>query len=131
MHAHKIVVSAILAVAVCLPSLAQARQLSAQDSAVGTYVSDREPYGTASRFSPGVQELYAFTRIVGAEYNTQVTHKWYYGEQLMAEVKLRVGSESWRTWSSKKMRSDWTGEWRVEVIAEDGTRLDTITFTVG
>jgi len=131
MHAHKIVVSAILAVAVCLPSLAQARQLSAKDSAVGTYVSDRAPYGTASQFSEGVHELFAFTRIVGAEINTQVTHKWYYGKQLMAEVQLRVSSDSWRTWSSKKIRADWTGAWRVDVIAEDGTWLDTIRFTVG
>ncbi len=131
MRRTKMFVSALLAMAFCLPSLGQARQLAVEDSAVGTYVSERKPYGTATHFSSEVGRLVAFTRIVGADANTRVTHRWYYGEQLMAEVQLRVGADSWRTWSSKNIVSDWVGEWRVEVIAEDGTWLDTITFTVG
>jgi len=130
MRGNKMLISSILAVVLCLPSLAQARQLSVQDSSIGTYVAERTPYGTGTHFPSSVGELFAFTRIVGADYDTRVTHKWYYGDQLMAEVQLRVGVDSWRTWSSKKVRSDWVGEWRVEVIAEDGTPLDTITFTV-
>ena len=54
----------------------------------------------------------------------------HYGLAQLPEVRLRVGSDSWRTWSSKKVMPDWVGEWRVEVIAEDGTMLDTITFSV-
>ena len=122
--------SAILTAAFCLPSLVQAR-LTVQDSAVGTYVSKRTPYGTASSFSSTVGELFAFTRIVGAPTDTVVTHKWYYGEQLMAEIKLRVGADSWRTWSSKKVQPDWVGTWRVDVFDEGGTWLETIHFTVG
>jgi len=131
MRRTKMLVSTLLAVAFCLPSLGQARQLYVQESAVGTYVAERQPYGTATHFSSEVGRLVAFTRIVGAQANTRVTHKWYYGEQLMAEVQLRIGGDSWRTWSSKNIVSDWVGEWRVEVIAEDGTKLETITFTVG
>jgi hypothetical protein len=130
MRGNETLISTILAIAFCLPPLAQARQLSVQDSSIGTYIAERTPYGTATHFSSGVGELFAFTRIVGAEGDSWVTHKWYYGEQLMAEVQLRVGADSWRTWSSKRVRADWVGEWRVEVIAEDGTKLDTITFTV-
>jgi hypothetical protein len=130
MRGNKMLISSVLAMAFCLPSLGQARQMSVQDAAVGTFVTNRVPFGTASHFSSTVGELYAFTHIVGAESDTRVTHKWYYGEKLMAEVQLRVGADNWRTWSSKKVRADWVGEWRVEVIAEDGTKLDTITFTV-
>ena len=131
MRRTKMLVSAFLAAAVCLPSFAQARQMSVQDSAVGTYVADRKPFGTATRFSSEVGRLVAFTRIMGGEANSRVTHNWYYGEQLMAQVELRIGGDSWRTWSSKNIVTDWVGEWRVEVIAEDGTWLETIRFTVG
>lgn len=131
MRANKILVSTILAMAFCLPALTQASQIYVQDSSIGTYVAARKPHGTATYFSSEVGRLVAFTRIVGAQTNSRVTHKWYYGEQLMAEVQLRIGGDSWRTWSSKNIVSEWTGEWRVEVIAEDGTRLETIKFTVG
>lgn len=132
MHGSKILVGTILALAFSLPSLGQARgQLSVHDAAIGTYVADRKPYGTSTQFSSTVGQLYAFTHIVGADAGTRVTHKWYYGQQLMAEVQLRIGGDNWRTWSSKNVMSDWVGEWRVEVIAEDGTMLETITFEVG
>lgn len=131
MRVNRILVSTLLAAAVCLPSLSQARQISVQESSIGTFVSERKPYGTASHFSSEVGRLVAFTRIVGGDTNTRVTHKWYYGNKLMAEVQLRIGADSWRTWSSKNIVSDWVGEWRVDVVAEDGTWLETIRFTVG
>ena len=127
----KLLVSAFLAVALGLSSVAQARQMQVQDAAVGTHIAQRSAQGTADQFPSSVGQLYAFTRIVGGAPGSYVTHKWYYGQQLMAEVRLRVGADSWRTWSSKKVMDEWTGQWRVEIVADDGTTLDSITFFVG
>lgn len=113
------------------PAVVSAAQIQARDVGVGTYVADRTLGGTRNVFDPSVGRLYAFSRVLGAEGETMVYHRWYYGDQLMAEVPLNVRSNDWRTWSSKQVMPEWTGEWRVVVVTEDGSVLDYITFTIG
>jgi hypothetical protein len=48
----------------------------------------------------------------------------------MARVSLRVAGPNWRTWSSKTILPEWTGEWRVDVVGPDGTVLRSVDFTV-
>jgi len=71
-----------------------------------------------------------FTRIVGAEEPTKVSHVWFYGDEEMARVELAVNSASWRTWSSKKILESWMGSWRVEVQTGDGTVLESAELTI-
>ncbi|NDY42740.1 DUF2914 domain-containing protein [Dissulfurirhabdus thermomarina] len=120
----------VVAALFLLPFLAQAQELQVHDAAIATFIEDRMPQGVGETFPADVGKLYAFTRIVGAEAETTVTHKWYHGDQLMAEITLPVRSNNWRTWSSKNIWQGWTGQWRVDVVGPDGTVLKSITFTI-
>lgn len=130
MRHRKTVLSAIFAMALAVPALVWAAQMQVQDLAIGTYVSNRHLYGSNDSFAPTVGELYAFSRVVGAEGSTHVYHRWYYGDQLMAEISLPVRSGDWRTWSSKKIMPQWIGRWRVDVVGDDGSVIDSVTFVL-
>ncbi|RMD99072.1 MAG: DUF2914 domain-containing protein [Calditrichaeota bacterium] len=91
-------------------------------------VVDREPVGEATAFADTTSRVYCFTHIKGAEQEVEITHRWYYGDSLMAEVSLPVRSASWRTWSSKKMVKSWAGKWRVEVVGPEGEVLRQAEF---
>lgn len=97
---------------------------------VCTAIEDREPVGAGDTFPATVGKLYCHTLVEGAQEPTTVTHVWYYGEKKMAEVSLTVGSARWRTWSSKRIMKSWTGEWRVEILDEEGKLLTTISFQI-
>ncbi len=125
-----LMLSSLFVTAFLLPVAAQAAAVSVSDAAVGTQVENRALVGASSQFDRSVGKLYAYTRIVGAEDGTQVAHRWYFGDDLMAEVTLPVAGDDWRTWSSKNLMSGWIGQWRVDVVAEDGTVLDSIAFQV-
>lgn len=68
--------------------------------------------GTVPKF---IRELYFFTQIANAE-NSQIQHRWLHNGQIMATIPLTVSGDSFRTWSSKKLSSAWSGTWHVEVL---------------
>jgi hypothetical protein len=107
-----------------------AEELQVHDPATCTGVEDRVPIGVSDTFPASVKKVYAFTRVVGAASDTFVVHKWYYGDRLMSEVRLRVQSSNWRTFSSKNILAGWTGQWRVDVVDENGMVIGGIPFTV-
>ncbi len=109
--------------------------LVAQDTKVGVEatlaqdVVDRMPVGAATTFAPDVGKVYLWTKVHGAD-GTQISHVWIHGSH-EAVVELPVGGSPWRTWSSRTINPEWTGEWRVEVRNAAGDVLETITFTIG
>jgi hypothetical protein len=95
-----------------------------------TGMVDHEPEGVASEFPSDVGQVNCFTHVMGMD-NGSVTHKWIYKKKVMAEVQLKVGGSSWRTWSRKTIDPIWSGDWKVEVVDDsDGTILKTIEFVV-
>ena len=107
-----------------------AADLQVEDAVVCTDVVDREPVDSAVSFSASVGKLFCFTRIVGAEDPTQVSHVWYYGDEERARVTLSVNGSNWRTYSSKVIQEHEIGAWRVEVVDADGVTLQTVQFDV-
>lgn len=101
-----------------------------QEAIITTGISEREPIDQVTTQPTSVGKLYCFTRIVGADDETRVTHVWYRGDQEMARVQLPVRSSNWRTWSSKSILPDWAGAWRVEVLDATGNPLTTVAFTL-
>jgi hypothetical protein len=99
------------------------------DAKLGTGVVDREPEGVAESFKPDVGKVYCWTKVTGAE-GTEITHAWFKGDEKMGEVKLAVKYPSMRTWSAKTIPADGTGDWRVDVVAADGTVLKSLSFKV-
>jgi hypothetical protein len=109
---------------------AESSDIKIEDAAVCQEVVDRAPVGTSDVFFKETVKLFCFCRVVGAESGTQITHNWYHKGNLKASVKLNVGSSNYRTWSSKVLLPEWTGEWMVEILSEDGSPLESIIFLV-
>jgi hypothetical protein len=101
-----------------------------EDAVVCQAVVDRAPVGSGEMIAKENEMVFCFTRVVGAEGETQITHNWYYKGALKASVVLNVRSPNWRTWSSKSLKPEWVGEWMVEILSEDGTPLESIIFFV-
>ncbi|HEX6928807.1 MAG TPA: DUF2914 domain-containing protein [Gammaproteobacteria bacterium] len=85
-------------------------------------VQNREPVDEVSEFQAEQAPLYFFTEIKNGAGQT-VTHKWVHEGEVMAEVPLEVGSDSWRTWSSKELTPELEGEWTVQVVDGQGNTI--------
>jgi hypothetical protein len=103
--------------------------IAVQDMAVCLRVEDRQPVGQAESFPADVGQLSCFSRIVGGEGST-VVHAWIHEGTTRARVELEVGSDSWRTWSTKTILPSWTGSWEVKIMTPDGQVLGSVPFTV-
>ncbi len=124
-------VSLALAAAVMLTASAEAfGALSVGRAAFARGVVAREPVGVSDTFPADVGEVYFFTHILGAEKPTEILHVWIHNGWEMAIVPLEVQSPSWRTWSSKRILPEWTGEWTVEVRETDGTVIYRASFRI-
>ena len=112
------------------PSLAPAAGLdiSVDQIDLCAAVRERTPVGVTDTFPSDISGIYCFTKIAGAKDTTAVVHAWYHGEEKIAEVELPVKSSLWRTWSRKRMLPQWQGEWKVEVVAADGSVLASKRF---
>ncbi|HUU53044.1 MAG TPA: hypothetical protein VMW44_00220, partial [Candidatus Bathyarchaeia archaeon] len=52
-----------------------------------TAVEDRQPSSVGTVFTDGLDKIYCFTKIAGAEDTTYVYHVWYFGNDEIARVK--------------------------------------------
>jgi hypothetical protein len=122
-------VAAVLSLGV-LPLVA-AQEGPAVELQVGTAVEEREPVGVSDSFPAEVGQLFAWSRVTGAE-GTRVEHVWRYPEaDVETVVPLEIGGSPWRTWSSKTIPPEWAGEWTVEVRDAMGNVLSSATVRVG
>ena len=117
----------LLLVLLCSFAVAEVRE---EDATITTAIENQMPVDKIEVYPADYGKLFCFTRIVGAEQETEVTHVWYYQEDELARVVLSVGSSDWRTYSSKRFLPQWAGQWRVVVLAEDGHELATIHFVL-
>ena len=104
--------------------------ITIEDAVIGQNVVDRVPIGTGDVFTSDVEKVYCFCKVLGASQPTEITFNWYHQGGLKSTVKLPVRSASWRTWSSKTISPGMTGEWMVEILAADGTPLESIIFFI-
>jgi hypothetical protein len=109
--------------------IAEESALVLEEIAVCTAVEDKEPQGVGTVFPDDLDEIYCFTKIVGASDSTSVHHIWYMNDQVMANVSLAVNSAAWRTWSSKKVNMG-LGKGHVEVVSESGDVLGKTDFEI-
>jgi len=100
------------------------------EGVITTQIVDRAPVDEIESYPAQNGKLYCFTKIVGVEGQSQVTHVWLYQDKEMARVTLPVRSAVWRTNSSKNIIPEWTGEWKVQVLDESGLEIGVIPFTL-
>jgi len=105
--------------------------VSVEEAKICLRVSEesRQPEGAGDRFSSDVGHLTCFTKIKGGE-GTEVVHAWIHEGHTRARVTLKIGSDSWRTWSTKRILRSWTGRWEVKIMTPDGVVLKSVPFTV-
>ena len=114
-----------LVLLICLVPMSASAQPAAEIKAAKG-VEKREPVDEGSTFAVG-DTVYAWTRVTDAA-GTKVTHVWKRDGKEVWKASLRIGSKRWTTNSRRKMSKP--GAWTVDVLAEDGTALGTVSFTV-
>ncbi|RJE77403.1 hypothetical protein BGP78_08640 [Pseudoalteromonas sp. MSK9-3] len=75
------------------------------------------------------EKLYFFTEIKNLQ-GKMIHHLWFHQDQLMAEIPLTVGAVRYRTYSSKNIMPSQTGQWRVEVVTQQGQLLAQKSFRI-
>jgi hypothetical protein len=103
-------------------------QLEASDIVVTTGIRDRMPVDTVRSYAASVDALYCYSRITGAGKDVTISHVWYHDGREVARVVLPVGSPNWRTWSKKRVPITGRGNWRVDVLDEQGGLLGARKF---
>lgn len=93
-------------------------------------VEDLEPVGVVNAFSSSTEKVYCFLEARDIVDDTEISLLWYHEgtNKAVVTLSLRKGAR-WRTYSSKKL-GGLTGSWTVELQANDGNVLETVTFTV-
>ena len=140
MTARLLIAACALCVLVSLPAAGETKggdaeageavTLKIEDMEFCTGIESWAPVGTGKEFPATVAKVYCFTRVNGAAESTEIVHVWYFNDEEKARVPLSVKSNSWRTWSSKRILESWTGKWRVDVLAADGKLLRSSEFLV-
>lgn len=120
----KKVLAVIAAFALWMPALVLSAT-AISEAKLGKGVVDREITEEASAFALN-EKAYLWMRVVDGEGET-ITVTWATGDQSF-DVTLDIGSNSWRTWSSKELHIP--GEWTVTVVDSTGATLHQSTLTV-
>jgi hypothetical protein len=91
-------------------------------------IYEREPVNTTEDFMTSDGTAYAFARINNDGEPSKVSFIWQYQGSEHASVDQTIGtSGSWRTWSSVNLKP---GDWRVQLVTEDGRVIAERTFKV-
>jgi hypothetical protein len=93
-------------------------------------VQEREPVDSGESFPADVGKVWCWSKIKDGE-GTKIKHVYYYDGEEKAVIELSIGSATWRTYSSKRILSSWTGQWSVDIVGEDGAVLKSLEFTIG
>ena len=97
-----------------------------------TDVVDREPVNVLKndvRLADITHSLSFFSELRNMQGQT-VRHQWYYQDEQLASIELAVSSPRYRTYSTKNIMPEQLGEWRVEVVDEQGTLLAQKEFRI-
>ena len=88
-------------------------------------VKDKEPIGTIDDIRLDVNNIatvYAFSKVIGLKGET-LYYKWRLNGKDIAQVKVRVRSNKWRSYSRKFIQSHMQGDWSVALENSKGELL--------
>jgi hypothetical protein len=94
-----------------------------------TSLNEREPVNDLESVEYGEKTIFFFSQVLNAN-NTTVTHLWTYNDVEIARVNLNIGSDNWRTWSSKQIWHLAPGEIKVQVLDADNMILAEKILTI-
>ena len=91
-------------------------------------VADHEPVGEVSSTPDSHEYLFFFMEVIDGN-NKTLRHRWYRDGELVAEVKLAIGANRWRTWSRKFLGTQREASWRVDVVDPNECVLGTFSLS--
>jgi hypothetical protein len=90
-------------------------------------VKSNEPQGDISDIRQrskvkGLLKIYAYSEVQNLQGET-LHYRWLHSGKLIADVKIKVRSNSWRSHASKYLNNQMRGNWRVELKTSEGELL--------
>ena len=96
---------------------------------IGIY--KRSPIKPGREFSNNVDSLYCYTKISNSGKKQELQHIWYHNNREMTRVRYNIKpSFNYRSWSKKTIYPENIGDWRVDVVDEDGNVLGSRFFII-
>lgn len=116
----------------------QLQDLKIHDSGVKRFqlaeaIANKEPVGELSdiRFNPdGSTTIWVFSEVMDMR-GGRLNYVWLHEGKEIARVRVRVGSNRWRSYSSKNLNQAMTGSWRVELRDGEDRLLAAAEFRFG
>ena len=97
--------------------------------AITSAIEDREPVDSLTHVDENIDKVYFFNEVVNKA-DSHITHRWFLNGKLEVEVVLKIGSNRWRTYSSKNLvPALHSGNWQVEVIDQENNLLASAAFS--
>lgn len=96
-------------------------------------VENREPVddlGHVYQHSGDAYDRIAFFTHVMNHDGRGIVHRWYRDGELDSEVTLAIGSDSWRTYSSRQISYMANGDWFIRVVNDRDEELVHYSFSV-
>jgi len=98
---------------------------------IANSIVNRRPMGISGHFNTGRGKVWAYTKLQNHDVPSHVLMEWRRNGIHQKSVEVAVGhSDSWRTWSSHRMRAGDEGSWTVEVRSAGGRVLDRTAFEI-
>lgn len=90
-------------------------------------VESRQPLGVSTEFDESVRQVFCWTKLTTQTMPVTIRHVWHKDGQKVLEVPLVLKHSTGRYWSQKNVTP---GQWRVDVVSDDGRVLDSAVFKV-
>ncbi|MDH3229083.1 MAG: DUF2914 domain-containing protein [Alphaproteobacteria bacterium] len=85
-------------------------------------VLDREPVDEITSIDSRTGSVFFFTEFRNFE-GTNASHRWIYNGEVKFELSFKIRGSRWRVYSQKTLPAEWLGDWKVEIVTEEGTVL--------
>ena len=119
----RLIWATLIALCLALAGSAWADPVAEVKAAKG--VENKQPVDEGTAFDAGTK-VYVWSRITDADGQT-VKHVWKRDGKEEWTANLKIKSAKWSTQSRRNVRA---GEYTVEVLAEDGTKIGEVSFSV-
>jgi len=93
-------------------------------------VVNRTPVNISKTFSTELDKVYCFTKVKTDKTPTYIYHIWYKNGKRIAEIKLNIKYQFYRTWSYKTIFPSDIGNWKVELLDSNKNKIAETYFKI-
>ncbi len=106
-------------------------EISILKSAACTEIENYEPVDPDTYFDMYEGKVWVYTKVeMPKGQKGKIQHVYYLGDKKIQTIELDVKGPTFRTRSYKTMTENLCGDWKVEILSENGQLLDTVEFSV-